>query len=141
LKHVDKIKMKLDGECEEEPTMYPMPGKCPICGDELYVEKLLCGQCGTSIQGMFLPQRLSQLSREQWDFVELFIRSEGKLNRVQEELGLSYPTVRNRLHEVIRAMGYEVGEPDPEEVRTQSVLDDLAAGKTSVADALRLLSR
>jgi hypothetical protein len=121
--------------------MYPMPGKCPICGDELYVEKLMCGQCGTSIQGMFLPQRLSQLSREQWDFVELFIQCEGKLNRVQEELGLSYPTVRNRLHEVIRAMGYEVGEPDPEEIRTQSVLDDLASGKTSVGEALRLLSR
>lgn len=121
--------------------MYPMPGKCPVCGDELYVEKLACGQCGTSIKGMFLPQRLTQLSRDQWDFVELFIRSEGKLNRVQEELNLSYPTVRNRLNEVIRAMGYEVGEPDPEEARIQSLLDDLAAGKTSVAEALRLLSR
>ncbi|MGC9348361.1 MAG: DUF2089 domain-containing protein [Anaerolineae bacterium] len=121
--------------------MYPMPGKCPVCGDELFVEKLVCGQCGTSIQGSFLPQRLSQLTREQWDFVELFIRSEGKLNRVQDELGLSYPTVRNRLHEVIRAMGYEVGEPDSEEIRTQSILDELAEGKTSVEDALRLLSR
>ena len=121
--------------------MYPMPGKCPVCGDELYVEKLVCMQCGTAIQGSFLPQRLAQLTAEQWDFVELFVRSEGKLNRVQEELDLSYPTVRNRLHEVIRAMGYEVGEPDPDEVRTQSVLDDLADGKTSVEEALRLLNR
>jgi hypothetical protein len=121
--------------------MYPMPGKCPVCGDELYVEKLACGQCGTSIQGAFLAQRLSHLSREQWDFVELFIRSEGKLNRVQEELGLSYPTVRNRLHDVIRAMGYEVGEPDPDELKAQSVLDNLAEGKTTVEEALRLLTR
>lgn len=121
--------------------MYPMLGKCPVCGDELYVEKLVCAQCGTSIQGAFLPQRLSQLTREQWDFVELFVRSEGKLNRVQEELGLSYPTVRNRLHEVIRAMGYEVGETEPDEVRTHSILDDLAEGKTSVEEALRMLTR
>lgn len=123
--------------------MYPMPGTCPVCHEELYVEKLVCVQCGTSIQGTFLPQRLAQLTREQWDFAELFIRCEGKLNRVQEELGLSYPTVRNRLHEVIRAMGYEVGEVDDEseEVRTQSILDDLAEGKTSVEDALRLLAR
>ncbi len=121
--------------------MYPMPGKCPVCGDELYVERLVCGQCGTSIEGAFLPQRLSQLTREQWDFVELFIRCEGKLNRVQDELSLSYPTVRNRLHDVIRAMGYEVGEPDPEEMKTQSVLDRLAEGKTSVEEALRLLAR
>ncbi|MGC9522907.1 MAG: DUF2089 domain-containing protein [Anaerolineae bacterium] len=119
--------------------MYPMPGKCPVCGDELYVERLVCGQCGTSIEGMFLAQRLSHLTREQMDFVELFIRCEGKLNRVQEEMGLSYPTVRNRLHDVIRAMGYEVGEPDAEEARTQSVLDDLAEGEISVEEALRLL--
>src|SRR4030042_464494 len=90
--------------------MYPMPGKCPVCGDELYVERLVCAQCGTSIQGAFLPQRLSRLTSEQWEFVELFLRSEGKLNRVQEELRLSYPTVKNRLHEVMRAMGYEVGD-------------------------------
>ena len=120
--------------------MYPMPGKCPVCGDELYVEKLVCMQCGTAIHGSFLPQKLMQLTPEQWDFVELFIRCEGKLNHVQEELNLSYPTVRNRLHEVIRAMGYEVGEPDEAEVRTHSVLDDLAEGKTSVEEALRLLS-
>jgi len=121
--------------------MYPMPGKCPVCSGELYVEKLVCGQCGTSIQGMFLPQRLSQLTREQWDFVELFVRSEGKLNRIQEELSLSYPTVRNRLHEVIRAMGYEVGERDAQEIQTQSILDGLAEGDLSVEEALRRLSR
>jgi len=121
--------------------MYPMPGKCPVCGDELYVEKLVCGQCGTSIQGMFLPQRLSQLTREQWGFVELFVRCEGRLNRVQEELHLSYPTVRNRLHEVIRAMGYEVGAEDPKDLQTQSILDELAEGKSSVEEALRRLSR
>ena len=121
--------------------MYPMLGKCPVCGDDLYVERLVCGQCGTSIHGTFLPQRLSHLTREQWDFVELFIRSEGKLNRVQEELSLSYPTVRSRLHEVIRAMGYEVGAPDPDEDRTQSILDKLAEGETSVEEALRLLNR
>lgn len=121
--------------------MYPMPGRCSVCGDELYVEKLACPQCGTSLRGTFLPHRLSQLDREQWDFAELFIRCEGKLNRIQEELGLSYPTVRNRLHELIRAMGYEVGEPDPDEVRAQSVLDDLAESRISVDEALKLLNR
>lgn len=121
--------------------MYPVPGKCPVCGDDLYVERLSCTQCGTAIEGSFLPQRLSRLNREQWEFVELFVRCEGKMNRVQEEMGLSYPTVRNRLHEVIRAMGYEVGEPESEEPLPQSVLDDLAEGKTTVEAVLRMLSR
>jgi hypothetical protein len=121
--------------------MYPIPAKCPVCGDELYVAKLVCTQCGTTIEGTFIPQRMTKVTAEQWDFVELFIRSEGKLNRVQEELGLSYPTVRNRLHEVIRAMGYEVGESEPEDELRQSILDDLADGKTTVEEVLRLLKK
>ena len=120
--------------------MYPMPGKCPVCGDELFVQKLVCVQCGSTIEGTFISRPLAQLSPEQWVFVELFLRCEGKLNRVQEELGLSYPTVRNRLHAVIHAMGYEVGESDPEEEVTKSMLDDLAAGRISVEDVLRKFS-
>lgn len=118
--------------------MYPMPGKCPVCGDELYVQRMVCVQCGSTIEGTFVPRPLRQLSQEQWDFVELFFRCEGKLNRVQDELGLSYPTVRNKLHNVIRAMGYEVGDSD-EEAETKSLLDDLAAGHLTVDEVLRQL--
>ena len=117
--------------------MYPMPGKCPVCGDELYVQKMVCVQCGSTIEGTFISRPLTQLSQEQWHFVELFVRCEGKLNRVQEELGLSYPTVRNRLHTVIRAMGFEIGDSDSKEEITKSMLDDLAAGRISVDDVLR----
>ena len=59
---------------------------------------------------------------------------------MQEELGLSYPTVRNRLHEVIHAMGYEVGEPDNDE-DMHSMLDDLAEGKITVDEVLRHLKK
>jgi hypothetical protein len=119
-----------------EVWMYPMPGKCPVCGDELFVQRLVCVQCGSTIEGTFVPRPLTQLSQEQWEFVELFVRCEGKLNRVQEELSLSYPTVRNRLHNVIRSMGYEVGESEQVDGITKSVLDDLAAGKISVEEVL-----
>ncbi len=121
--------------------MYPIPAKCPVCGDELYVERLVCVQCGTAVEGTFIPQRLTRLSQEQWGFVELFLHCEGKLNCVQEELSLSYPTVRNRLNEVIRAMGYAVGDAHVDEDMTRSILDDLAEGKTSVAEVLRVLKK
>ncbi|HUM36785.1 MAG TPA: DUF2089 family protein, partial [Anaerolineae bacterium] len=81
--------------------MYPLPVKCPVCGGELFVERLTCHQCNTVIQGEFGLQRLSRLTPEQWAFVEDFLRCEGKLTRLQEELGLSYPTVRSRLNDVI----------------------------------------
>jgi len=120
--------------------MYPIPTRCPVCGDELYIERLSCPQCGTAMEGTFVVHRLTQLTPEQWNFVELFVRCEGKFNRVQEELGLSYPTVRNRLHEVIHAMGYEVGEPDNDE-DMHSMLDDLAEGKITVDEVLRHLKK
>lgn len=120
--------------------MYPAPGKCPVCNGLLYVERLSCEQCGTAIEGTFTLQRFLQLSAEQWGFVELFLRCEGKLNRVQEELKISYPTVRNRLHEVMAALGYEprsVVEADVEDRR--AVLDSLSQGEIDVDAAIKLL--
>jgi hypothetical protein len=80
------------------------------------------------------------LTPEQRHFVEIFIRCEGKLNRVQEELGLSYPTVRNRLEEVIRGMGYEVGErEETSDQRRQEILERLARKEISAEEALQLM--
>jgi hypothetical protein len=82
------------------------------------------------------------LTPEQWQFVETFVRYEGKIKHMEDELNLSYPTIRRRLHEVIRAMGYEPGEEEEvelsEEARRQ-ILEDLDAGKISYEEALRLL--
>jgi hypothetical protein len=62
---------------------------------------------------------------------------------VQEELDLSYPTVRSRLNDVIRSLGYEVGESDDEEetLERSAVLDDLSNGNISVDEALQLLKK
>jgi hypothetical protein len=125
--------------------MYMTPSVCPVCGDKLAITRLNCPTCDTSIEGRFQPSRLEQLSLEHRAFVELFVRCEGKLNWLAQELKLSYPTVRARLDEVIRAMGYEVKEMPPAEEKLrlaeqrQGVLDELAAGKITPADAVRQL--
>ena len=117
-------------------------GQCPICGDQLAVTQLHCRQCDTTLSGQFSLGRLFQLSPEQLGFVETFVRCEGKLNKVGELLDLSYPTVRSRLTEVITALGYEVGPPEPagvpEEMR-QSILAKVANGDISAEEAIKLL--
>ena len=121
---------------------YRAPGVCPVCGGAMHVTRLRCHACGTVVEGTFDLPRLSQLPAEDQEFVEIFLRAEGKLNRVQEILGLSYPTVRARLHKVIRALGYEA-EPEPSPTLSprerQAILDDLAAGRISVDEALARL--
>jgi hypothetical protein len=121
---------------------YPVIGRCPVCGEILDVTRLHCRHCDTAIEGRFSFGRLGQLTPAQLAFVEVFIRCEGKLNRVEEELNISYPTVRNRLNEVIRALGYEIEaeeEPTLTAQERREVLEQLAAGQIDSAEALRLL--
>jgi hypothetical protein len=122
--------------------MNPVIGKCPICSDNLEVTRLYCRNCDTEVGGHFALGRLFHLRPEQLAFVEMFIRCEGKINRVEQEMGLSYPAVRARLNEVIRALGYEVGEagkePISEEERTE-LLSQVASGEISAEEAIELL--
>ena len=122
--------------------MHPVFSECPICGGELLVTHLQCRDCDTLIQGRFIASPFAQLSPEQLAFAEIFIRNEGKITRMEAELGLSYPTIRNRLHELIRTLGYEPGEDDvrglTEEERSQ-ILNDLNEGKIDSEEAMRLL--
>ena len=121
--------------------MYQVPTECPVCHDELIVTRLACRNCGTALEGRFSMEKIFQLTPEQLHFVEIFLRSEGKLNRVQEEIGLSYPTVRSRLEEVIQALGYEVAGKDEgvDEDRRQEILQKLAAKEITSEEALELL--
>ena len=121
--------------------MYPILNQCPVCKDDLLITKLECRTCGTSIEGHFITSSFAQLNKEQMEFVEIFVRCEGKLNRMEGELNLSYPTIRNRLHEVIRAMGYEPGSEDTRltETERQRILEDLNQGRISASEAMKML--
>ena len=120
--------------------MHPVPGTCPVCGEDLTVTRLHCRSCDSVLEGQFGLGRFNQLSAEQLHFVETFVRCEGKINKVQEELGMSYPTVRSRLLDVIRALGYEVrDEPGISPDQRRKILDDLAQGSISSDEAVRLL--
>jgi len=121
--------------------MFPVIGRCPVCGDTLTVARLHCRSCDTSLDGQFSLGRFYRLSPEQLAFIETFIRCEGRLNRVQEEMAISYPTARGRLIEVIRALGYDVAEeptPIPAEDR-KVILEQLARGEISSQAAVELL--
>lgn len=126
--------------------MHQVFGKCPVCGEELIVTKMECRGCGTDIGGQFSIGRMSQFDADQIQFVETFIKNRGNAYKVGEELGMPYSTVRARLTEIIRAMGFEPGAEPKEEPavsvpieKRKSVLDDLAKGKITADDAVRLL--
>jgi len=129
----------------QEFDMNPMLERCPVCRSELLVTRLYCPQCQTTIEGHFYPASnpFSALTPEQVQFLLTFIRCEGRFTRMEEELNLSYPTLRNRLSEVIRALGFEPGREEvpvrPSAEERLRILDELAQGLITVEEARRRL--
>jgi len=122
--------------------MNPALNHCPVCQNELIITRLHCPACDTAIEGRFAAGHFAHLSHEHLDFIETFVRCEGKLTRMEDEMGLSYPTIRNRLHDVIRAMGYEPGKDDTGDVddeQRRSLLEALDAGEISADEAIKAL--
>ncbi len=87
-----------------------MIGNCPVCGKEMEVTALDCSNCDTTITGSFSRDKFSRLNEEQLKFVEVFIKSRGNIKEVEREMGISYPTVRSRLDEVVDVLQDEPGE-------------------------------
>ena len=118
----------------------PVIARCPICSEALRVTRLECESCGTRLEGSFALGRFHQLSAEQLEFLETFIKARGNFKDVERELGISYPTVRSRLDAVIRALGFpSQAEPDREAERRKEILRELAEGKIAADDAAALL--
>ncbi len=122
--------------------MQTLPTQCPLCNGEITVTKVSCRDCDTTFEGRFTVGAFAQLNPKQLEFVETFIRCEGKITRMEAELNLSYPTIRNRLRAIIKSMGYE---PEPDEMaglsekERKQILEDLDAGKINYEDAIQLL--
>ena len=124
--------------------MHRLLEKCPICESEILVTRLYCPSCETSVEGHFEAHAgpFADLTDEQRLFVLNFVRCEGRFNRLEEEMGLSYPTLRNRLYDVIRALGFEPGKEEEKSLTPEDrkqILDDLEKGKINTVQAQQLL--
>ncbi len=123
---------------------YKALGLCPVCGHSLYVSKLNCSNCYTTLEGQFISCKFCQLPNDQLEFIEVFIKCRGNIKDVEKELGISYPTVRGRLDGVIQALGYKIDGQDFQEERESSRKEILAAldrGEISSQEAANRLKK
>jgi hypothetical protein len=155
------------GEKDMEGT-HAIDGNCPVCGYCMVISRLSCGNCGSTLEGSFsLAEhasgfdahfqhsgrrntrgearfgRLARLDSSQLEFVEVFLHCRGIIKNVEDMLGISYPTVKARLANVLKAMGVDPEEDAPAADRRRirrEILADLAAGRISTDEVLQILA-
>jgi hypothetical protein len=126
--------------------------KCPACSGPVIITEIKCAHCQLLMRGEFSPGPFSALSEEQFTFVRAFLRARGNLSELEKVLGISYPTIRNKLDEINAAL--DQGEPvvqanqepapttppttAPVSSERQAILQQVNAGTLSAAEALQL---
>ena len=78
-----------------------LPLQCPACDSTLRVGRLFCEQCDTEVCGSFELPLLARLNEKEQLFIVDFIKSSGSLKDMAKNMGVSYPTVRNILDDLI----------------------------------------
>ena len=84
---------------------------------------------------MELPALL-KLSADDLQFVDNFVRASGSLKEMARLRAESYPTIRNRLNEIIEKLE---GKHQHAEQRQVTILESIAQGELSVKDAIKRL--
>lgn len=134
IKKVNIIKL------ERGEVMHKVLSQCPVCSHQLTVQRLKCQSCQTVIENDFKLSKFEYLSSEQLYFIETFIRCRGSIKEVEKDLGISYPTVRAKLDEVIASLGFSPKETKQSKP-THDLLDALEKGEISADEAIKQLKK
>lgn len=118
---------------------YKVITTCPICFQKLRCVKLKCSSCSTIIENEFEFSKFDYLSREQLYFVETFLKSRGNIKDVEKELGISYPTVRAKLDDVLVSLGLSALENKKSD-DNKVILEALEKGEITAEEAIKRLN-
>ncbi len=115
--------------------------ECPACGGEVEITRISCTNCDTEVTGRFTPCRFCRLPPETAQFLELFVKNRGNVKEMERELGISYWTIRSRINELIKDLGFETDEQEELGSERQEILARVNRGEISASEAAELMSR
>lgn len=119
--------------------LHPLLTRDPVSGDELIVTRLECPTSDIMIEGAFSLGWIGKLSQEQLAFVGLLIRNRGNVQKLAVALNVSYNTARNRLDDIVAALGEDVPSDDRPADSRLDTLSRLSVGELTFDEAMALL--
>lgn len=91
-----------------------LPLQCPSCEAALQVKSLHCTNCDTNVEGLYQLPLLARLSNDEQRFVVQFLKSSGSIKEMSSQMGLSYPTMRNMLDDLIEKVKQMENQINPQ---------------------------
>ena len=116
--------------------------KCPVCDSGLDITSVVCTCCQLEIRGSIRSHWLMGLDSDQLDFLLTFVRCRGVIRDIEAIMGVSYPTVRNRIDQLVDAVEQRLEESQSLNLPLDSriaILKRLAGGEISPERAMALL--
>jgi hypothetical protein len=128
---IDKINYYYYNNKHQEVIMQKLFSQCPACGGQLIITECKCPACQLQMRGEFQSGQLSTLSDDELTFIKVFLTARGNLTEVERVLGISYPTIRNKLDEINNSLNRI---NDATELRQKKLSNTLETNPTSTED-------
>lgn len=107
----------------------------------MFVERLRCPSCGITVEGEFSTNPFTYLNEEEVNFLLVFLKARGNIKEVERILGISYPTVRNRLNSLLLSLGIAPFKEEEEKNNVKEILEKLDRGEITPEEAKKLLKK
>jgi hypothetical protein len=107
---------------------------CPSCGEKMVIGELKCPKCDLRVKKDFIPCEFCQLPEDDYEFLKIFLRAQGRITEIEKILRVSYPTIKQRIEALLVRLNLSpVEEKDP--------LNALEKGEISVDEAVAILKQ
>jgi hypothetical protein len=109
--------------------------KCPSCGGSMIISEIKCQKCNLRVQKEFEPCEFCQLSDDDYQFLKIFLSTQGRITEIEKLLGISYPTIKNKIEDLLKKLNLAMVDMQDDPI------DALSEGKISVDEAVAILKQ
>ena len=110
-------------------------GQCPVCGAALHLARLSCPGCKAEFPTDEPLSPYECLAPEYARFLQTFLACRGSMKDVQNKLGISYPTAKKKLDELLLQLNLR-GEEESEAL-DMSLFTPKVSSSTKASDIVR----